>query len=104
MLPAFRHALLLIGLSICPFFAAEVLRVGQLLFGFERATVLVYSLLQCAICTVGFGILFTRWWGVGLAMTLSKVLTSSPIQSYKFRGILRVNRAPILVDQQLTVL
>ena len=41
--------------------------------------------------------------GVGLAMALSKMFTSSPIQLYKIRGILRANRAPVLVHEQLSV-
>jgi hypothetical protein len=103
MLRTFRHALL-IGLGICPFFAAEMMRVGLLLSAFERPAVFAYSFLLFAFCAVGFQIVFTRWWGVGLAMTVSKVFTSSPIQFYKFRGILRVNRAPALVHHQLAVL
>jgi hypothetical protein len=49
---------------------------------------------------------FARWSGVrgvGLAMTLRRIFTSSPIQLYKIRGILRANRAPALVDEQLAV-
>jgi hypothetical protein len=38
-----------------------------------------------------------------VAMALSKIFTSSPIQSYKIRGILRANRAPALVHEQLAV-
>ncbi len=104
MLRTFRHALILLGLSMCPFFAAEMMRVGRLLSVFDQAAVSAYSLLLCAFCTVGFEIVFTRWCGVGLAVALSKVSTSSPIQLYKLRGILRVNRAPALVHQQLAVL
>ena len=37
------------------------------------------------------------------AVALSKIFTSSPIQSYKIRGILRANRAPALVHEQLAV-
>jgi hypothetical protein len=102
MLPTFRYTLMLLGLSICPFFA-EMMRAGQLVSGFERAAVLAYSLLLCAFCTLGLEIVFTGWWGTGLAMTFSKVFTSSPIQMYKFRGILRANWAPALVHRQLTV-
>jgi hypothetical protein len=74
--------------------------------GLERADVLAYSLSLCAVCTIGLGIVFARWWGVGgvgLAMALSKIFTSSPIQLYKIRGILRANRAPTLVHEQLAV-
>jgi hypothetical protein len=38
-----------------------------------------------------------------VAMALSKIFTSSPIQLYKIRGILRANRAPALVHEQLAV-
>ena len=37
------------------------------------------------------------------AVALSKIFTSSPIQLYKIRGILRANRAPALVHEQLAV-
>jgi hypothetical protein len=107
MLRTFRHALLLLGLTICIFFAAELIFVGQLLSGLERAGLLAYSLTLCAFCAAGFKVFFARWSGVGgegLAMALSKVFTSSPIQFHKFRGILRVNRAPALVHQQQAVL
>jgi hypothetical protein len=106
MLPAFRHAQLILGLSIYTLSAAERMPVGQLLFGLDRADVLAQSLPLCAFCTVGLGIVFARWWGVGgvgLAMAFSKIFTSSPIQLYKLRGMLRVNRAPALVLQQLAV-
>jgi hypothetical protein len=49
---------------------------------------------------------FARWSGVGgvrLAMALSRIFTSSPIQLYKIRGILCANRAPALVHEQLAV-
>jgi hypothetical protein len=49
---------------------------------------------------------FARWsgvGGVGLAMPLSRIFTSSPIQLYKIRGSLRANRAPALVHEQLAV-
>jgi multidrug transporter EmrE-like cation transporter len=66
----------------------------------QHADVLAYSLSLCALCTIGLGIVFARWWGVGgvaFAMALSKFCTSSPIQLLKIRGILRENRAPALV-------
>ena len=50
---------------------------------------------------------FARWSGVrgvGLAMALSRIFTSSPIQFSKTRGILRANRAPALVNEQLAVI
>jgi hypothetical protein len=49
---------------------------------------------------------FARWsgvGGVGFAKPLSRIFTSSPIQLYKIRGILRANRAPALVHEQLAV-
>jgi hypothetical protein len=41
--------------------------------------------------------------GVGLALALSRIFTSSPIQLYKFRGILCANRAPALENEELAV-
>jgi hypothetical protein len=38
-----------------------------------------------------------------LLNVLSRIFTSSPIQLYKIRGILRANRAPALVHEQLAV-
>jgi O-antigen/teichoic acid export membrane protein len=105
-LPAFRHARLILCLSIYTLFAAQMMPVGQLFCRLERADFLMYSLSLCAFCTVGLAIVFARWWGVGgvsLTLTLSKVFTSSPIQLYKLRGILRVNRAPALEHQWLAV-
>jgi hypothetical protein len=37
-------------------------------------------------------------------MALGRIFTSSPTQLYKIRGILRANRAPALVREQLAVL
>lgn len=86
--------------------AAEMMLVGHLLSGLERAGLSVYSLPPCIFWAVGFEIVFARWSGVGgegLAVALSKVFTLPP-QFYKLRGILRVNRAPALVHRQLAVL
>jgi hypothetical protein len=63
---------------------------------------LAYSLSLCALCTIGLGIVFARWWGVGgvaFAMALSKFCTSSPIQLFKIRGVLRAHRAPAMVEE-----
>jgi hypothetical protein len=38
-----------------------------------------------------------------LLNVLSRIFTSSPIQLYKIRGILRANRAPALVHEQLAL-
>lgn len=97
-------ARLILGLSIYSLSAAEWMPVGQLLCGLERTAVSALSL--CVFCTIGLRILFARWsgvGGVGLAMALSKVFTSSPIQLYKIRGILRANRVPALVHEQFAV-
>jgi hypothetical protein len=105
-LPAFWHAQSILWPTIYTLFAAEMMQVGQLLWGLEQADVLAVSIPLRAFCTVGLGIVFARWWGVGgvgLAMALNKFFTSSPIQLYKLRGILRVNRAPALVHRQLAV-
>jgi O-antigen/teichoic acid export membrane protein len=86
-------------LSVYTLICVGMLSVGQLLCGLERADILAYSLSLCAICNIGLGIVFARWWGVGgvaFAMALSKFCTSSPIQIFKIRGILRANRAPAL--------
>jgi hypothetical protein len=84
--------------------SAEWMPVGQLLYGLERMAVSALSL--CAFCVAGLRILFARWsgvGGVGLAMALNRIFTSSPIQLYKIRGILRANRAPALVLEQFAV-
>jgi hypothetical protein len=99
-----QDALLILGLSIYTHSAAEWMPVGQLLCGLERTVVSALSL--CVSCTVGLRILFPRWsgvGGVGFAMALNSFFTSSPIQLYKIRGILRANRAPALVHEQLAV-
>jgi hypothetical protein len=97
-------ARLILGRSIYTFSAAEWMPVGQLLRGLERTAVSALSL--GVFCTIGLWILFARWSGVGgvsLAMALSRVFTSSPIQLYKIRGILRAKRAPSLVHEQFAV-
>src|ERR1700720_315812 len=97
-------ALLILGLSIYTLSATEWMRVGQLLCGLERTAISALSL--CVFCTVRLRILFARWsgvGGVGLAMALNRIFTSSPIQLYKIRGILRANRAPALVHEQFAV-
>jgi O-antigen/teichoic acid export membrane protein len=103
---AVPDAQLILWLSLYTLIAAGMMPVGQLLCGLERADVLAHSLSLCAFCTVGLGIVFARWWGVngvGLAMALSKVCTAFPVQLYKIRGILRANRAPVLVHDQPSV-
>jgi hypothetical protein len=97
-------ALLILGLSIYTFFAAERMPAGQLLYGMERTAVSALSL--CVSCTLGLRILFPSWLGVGsaaFAKALNRIFTSSPIQLYKIRGILCANRAPALVHKQLAV-
>ena len=97
-------AWLILGLSIYNLSAAEWMPVGQLLYGLERTAVSALSL--CAFCVAGLRILFARWsgvGGVGLAMALNRIFTSSPIQLYKISGILRANRAPALVLEQFAV-
>jgi hypothetical protein len=37
-------------------------------------------------------------------MALSRVFTSSPIQLYRIRGILRQNRVPALMHEQLAII
>jgi hypothetical protein len=39
-----------------------------------------------------------------LLNVLSRIFTSSPIQLYKIRGILRANRAPALEHEELAVI
>jgi O-antigen/teichoic acid export membrane protein len=93
-------------LSVYTLICVGMLSVGQLLCGLERADILAYSLSFCALCAIGLGIVFARWWGVGgvaFAMALSKICTSCPIQLYKIRGILRANRAPALVEEEPSV-
>jgi O-antigen/teichoic acid export membrane protein len=93
-------------LSVYTLVCVGMLSVGQLFCGLERADVLAYSLSLCALCAIGLGIVFARWWGVGgvaFAMALSKICTSCPIQLYKIRGILRANRAPALVEEEPSV-
>jgi hypothetical protein len=97
-------AWLILGLSIYNL-SAEWMPVGQLLYGLERTAVSALSL--CAFCVAGLRILFARWsgvGGVGLAMALNRIFTSSPIQLYKISGILRANRAPALVLEQFAVI
>jgi O-antigen/teichoic acid export membrane protein len=93
-------------LSVYTLICVGMLSVGQLLCGLERADILAYSLSFCALCAIGLGIVFARWWGVGgvaFAMALSKICTSCPIQLYKIRDILRANRAPALVEEEPSV-
>jgi hypothetical protein len=83
-------------------FAAGSTLVGQRLYGLRGTALLVLFLY--ALGTVE--IFFARSSGVGglgLPMAFGKVFTSSPIQLYKIRGILRANRAPALVYKQLAV-
>jgi hypothetical protein len=71
----------------------------------RRATQVVQRLR--AFRTAGPGVFLARWWGVGgvsLAMAINKIFTSSPIQLSETRSILRANRAPALVNEQLAVL
>jgi O-antigen/teichoic acid export membrane protein len=92
---------LILWLSLYTLIGVAMLSVGQLLCGLGRADILAYSLSLCALCTIGAGIIFARWWGlggVGLSMALSKGCTATPIQIYKIRGILRAHRAPALVE------
>jgi O-antigen/teichoic acid export membrane protein len=73
---------------ICVF----MLPVGQFLVGLGRADILASSLGLCAIATIGSGIVLARPWGltgVAVAMAVSKISTSSPIQLYRVRTILR---------------
>jgi hypothetical protein len=59
-----------------------------------------------AFCPVGSRFFSARWWrvgGLGLAMTINRSFTSSPIQLSKNRGILRANRAPALVNERFAV-
>jgi hypothetical protein len=96
--------LLILELCIYTLSAAQWMPVGQLICGLGRTAVSALSL--CVFCIVGLLILFARWSGVsgaGFAMALNRIFTSSPIQSYKIRGILRANRAPALVHEQLAV-
>jgi O-antigen/teichoic acid export membrane protein len=100
---AIPNTQVVLWLSVYTLICVGMLSVGQLLCGLERADVLAYSLSLCALCTIGLGIVFARWWGVGgvaFAMALSKFCTSSPIQLFKIRGILRANRAPTLVVEE----
>jgi hypothetical protein len=80
--------------------------VAQLLCGSKRAGVLTYSLSLCAFCTAGLRTIFAPWLdvvGANRAKALSKIFTSSPTQLHKIRGILRANRAPALVPEELAV-
>lgn len=91
------------GLAAFTLISVGMLPVGQLLTGLGRADVLAYSLGVCAAVTVGGGVLFAHWWGVGgvaLAMALSKACTSTPIQIHKIRRILGERRAPLLAMEQ----
>ncbi|HET6218748.1 MAG TPA: oligosaccharide flippase family protein [Acidobacteriaceae bacterium] len=100
---AIPNTQVVLWLSVYTLICVGMLSVGQLLCGLERADVLAYSLSLCALCTIGLGIVFARWWGIGgvaFAMALSKFCTSSPIQLFKIRGILRANRAPALVVEE----
>jgi O-antigen/teichoic acid export membrane protein len=93
----------ILWLSVYTLICVGMLSVGQLLCGLGRADILAYSLSLCALCTIGLGVVFARWWGVGgvaFAMAISKFCTSSPIQLLKIRGILRANKAPALVAEE----
>ena len=94
-------AQLILGLTIYTLSAAEWMPVGQLVCGLERTAISALSL--CVFCTVGLRI-WSGVGGVGFAMALGRIFTSSPTQLYKIRGILRANRAPALVREQLAVL
>lgn len=91
------------GLAAFTVISVCMLPVGQLLTGLGRADILAYSLGICAAATVGAGILFAHWWGVGgvaLGMALSKLCTSTPIQIHKIRRILGERRAALLATEQ----
>jgi hypothetical protein len=80
--------------------------MSPLLLQEDRSATQVVQRLH-AFRTAGPGVFLARWWGVGgvgLAMAINKSLTSSPIQFSKTRGILRANRAPALVNEQLAVI
>jgi hypothetical protein len=62
-------------------FAAGMMHAGQVFCGLKRAGVV----------------------GVSRIMALSNIFTSSPTQLHKIRGILRANRAPALVQEELAV-
>jgi O-antigen/teichoic acid export membrane protein len=99
---AIPSASVVLWLSVYTLICVGMLSVGQLLCGLGRADILAYSLSLCALCTIGLGIVFARWWGVGgvaFAMALSKFCTSSPIQIFKIRGILRTHREPAMVEE-----
>jgi O-antigen/teichoic acid export membrane protein len=102
---AIPNTQVVLWLSAYTLICVGMLSVGQLLCGLGRADILAYSLSLCALCTIGLGIVFARWWGVGgvaLAMALSKFCTSSPIQLFKIRGILRAHHAPVMVEEPST--
>ena len=80
MLRTSGHALILWA-GFYTLFAAGMMHAGQLFCGLKRAGVV----------------------GVSRIIALSKIFTSSPIQLHKIRGILRANRAPALVQEELAV-
>jgi len=81
----------ILGLAAATLISVCMLPVGQLLVGLGCADILATSLGLCAAATVTLGIVLVHPLGLGgvaLAMALSKLLISTPIQLFKLRGIL----------------
>lgn len=91
--PAAVPGLMLItGLVLYNFVGVMFMGTGQLLTGIEHPKPLVVSTVLCAVCTIGFGIIGCKLWGVGgiaLAMAGSKLLTFWPIQFLAVRKLFR---------------
>ncbi len=95
--PAAVPSLMLIaGLVLYDIVGVMFMGAGQLLTGVEQPTPLVVSMVLCAVCTVGLGILGCAYMGVAgvaLAMAASKLLTFWPFQLLAVRKLLRTERS-----------
>jgi O-antigen/teichoic acid export membrane protein len=94
---------LIAWLCIYTFVGVALMTAGQLLCGLERVDALAISIFLCAVGCITFGILFSRWWGLGgvaLAMAVSKIVTFWPIQLYEVRRIFRSSSEVQTVEPQ----
>jgi len=69
---------------------------GVLLAGVERLDPLAVCIILGAFGCVGFGVLFTPWWGLSglaFALALTSLTAYWPIQVYEVRRILRAASA-----------
>ena len=87
---------LVLWLFIYTVAGVSLIMSGMLLTGVERLEPLAVCITLGAFGCVGFGVLFTPWWGLSglaFAMALSNITTFWPIQVYEVRRIFRAANA-----------